>query len=63
MTVNAPETVTANFAPVTIAVPNVIGLTRAAASAAITGAGLVVGNVSRPPTARFLLAASSANRL
>jgi serine/threonine-protein kinase len=32
--------------PVLVAVPNVVGLTQAAASAAITGAGLVVGTVT-----------------
>jgi beta-lactam-binding protein with PASTA domain len=33
-------------APITVAVPNVVGLTQAAAQTAITGAGLVVGTVS-----------------
>jgi hypothetical protein len=42
----APVVWTANFAPVTTAVPNVVGDTQAAAGTAITGAGLVVGNTT-----------------
>ena len=42
----APVIWTANFAPATIPVPNVVGLTQAAAYAAITSAGLVVGSVT-----------------
>ena len=37
---------TANFAPQTVSVPNVVGQTQAAATAAITGAGLLVGTVT-----------------
>jgi hypothetical protein len=39
-------TIVVSTGPVLVAVPNVVGLTQAAASAAITGAGLVVGTVT-----------------
>jgi FG-GAP-like repeat/PASTA domain/Dockerin type I domain/Divergent InlB B-repeat domain/FG-GAP repeat len=42
----APVVWTANFAPVAVAVPNVVGQTQAAASTTITGAGLVVRNIT-----------------
>jgi len=47
---NTDQFVTANFnstAPMQVAVPNVVGETQAAAASAITGAGLVVGTVTR----------------
>ena len=46
LTVFGPTTWTASFAPQTVAVPNVIGAIQAAASAAITGAGLGVGSIN-----------------
>ncbi len=41
-----PTTWTATFASQTLAVPNVLGISQAAASAAITSAGLVIGNIT-----------------
>lgn len=46
VTMTGPIAVTANFAAQTVAVPNVVGDTQAAASTAIITAGLVVGNVT-----------------
>jgi YVTN family beta-propeller protein len=46
LVVNSDQFVTATFGTPAIAVPNVVGMTQAAATTAITGAGLTVGAVS-----------------
>src|SRR5438552_3746683 len=43
---NADKTCIATFAPPTVSVPNVVGLTQAAAQNAITAAGLTIGTVT-----------------
>src|SRR6202034_169922 len=44
-------TVSGGATPIQVAVPNVVGMTQAAATTAITGAGLTVGTVSMQSSA------------
>lgn len=51
VTMTGPVTITANFTAQTVAVPNAVGDTQAAASTAMISAGLVVGNVTNSSSA------------
>jgi DNA-binding beta-propeller fold protein YncE len=55
LTLSADGFVTATFSSVPIAVPNVVGLTQAAATTAITGAGLVVGTSTQQSSSTVAL--------